>query len=97
MNFMKPTPRIARTAIVAAVILAAGCASSPQEYGPSAEYESSTAKPAPIKCPVGTVLSCESKKVGRIRFGRMGNDNLESCACEDYQGMPTQSPIPGIQ
>jgi len=83
-------------AILAAAIFIAGCASSPEVREPSPEYEDSTAKTPTYKCPSGYVLSCESKKVGRIRFGRMGNKNLDSCSCNVYQGMPTQSPLPGI-
>jgi len=65
--------------------------------GPSDEYEASTVKTPTYKCPAGQVLNCEARKTGRIRFGRMGNKNLENCACEEYMGMPTQSPLPGIQ
>lgn len=80
-----------------AMALLAGCAAEKPRYGPSVEYEVSTAKSARQDCPTGYVLNCESKKTGRIRFGRIGNQNLESCSCEEYRGMPTQSPLPGIQ
>jgi hypothetical protein len=79
------------------LLLLSACASEETRYGPSEEYEISTAKSARMDCPAGYVLNCESKRVGRIRFGRLGNQNLESCSCEQYQGMPTQSPLPGIQ
>lgn len=74
----------------------AGCATDSETLQPSAVYEDATAKTPSYNCPSGYVLSCESKKVGRIRFSRMGNANLDSCSCELYQGMPTQSPLPGI-
>ena len=87
----------AAAAVLCAALVCGGCAADTTRSGPSEHYDQATARgPAP-KCPSGYVLQCESKKVGRIRFGRIGNQNLESCACELYQGMPTQSPLPGIQ
>ena len=82
--------------VVAAALFISGCASNSDEMPASGEYEAATAKTPTYKCPSGYVLSCEAKKVGRIRFGRMGKENLDSCACELYQGMPRQSPLPGI-
>ncbi len=35
-----------------------------------------------VRCPVGYMMICEAKKVGRIRFGRIGKDNLDLCSCE---------------
>lgn len=89
--------RLAVAAALALILGAAGCAANEERVGPSATYEESTAKTAAPKCPSGYVLQCEAGKTGRIRFGRIGNKNLDSCHCEEYRGMPTQSPVPGIQ
>ena len=83
--------------LLSAFFLLAACSSTEERAGPSELYEETTVRTSAPKCPSGYVLQCESKKVGRIRFGRIGNQNLDSCACELYQGMPTQSPLPGIQ
>ena len=89
------------TAVISLLLLvAAGCASTEEGTLPKDEnlvYEESTAKTVSPRCPAGYVLQCESRNTGRIRFGRIGNKNLENCACEHYQSMPTQSPVPGIQ
>lgn len=89
-------------AALSALLLAAisGCATQAEGSLPKDQntmYEESTAKSVAPRCPAGYVLQCESRNTGRIRFGRIGNKNLENCACEHYQGMPTQSPLPGIQ
>lgn len=97
MNASLPGLRAAGLAVFAAGFVAAGCAHKQAGTSPSTAYEESTVRTVVPKCPAGYVLQCESKKVGRIRFGRIGPQNLESCACEEYQGMPTQSPLPGIQ
>ena len=83
--------------VVLFAVFVAGCAANSETRESTGTYEAATAKTPSYSCPSGYVLSCESKKVGRIRFGRMGNENLDSCACELYQGMPEQSPVPGIQ
>lgn len=86
-------------AILFAAILAmlglSACASN-ADKPPSQAYESATAKSQPVRCPSGHVLTCESRKTGRIRFGKMGGGNLESCSCEPESGMPVNSPLPGI-
>ena len=90
----------ALAAATIALVVLAGCASTSDGTKPKDEnllYEESTAKSTAPRCPAGMILQCEAKKTGRIRFGRIGNTNLENCACEPYQGMPTQSPVPGIQ
>jgi hypothetical protein len=97
MNINFLSVRAAALAALAAAFVIGGCAGKEERLGPSRAYEESTAKTEAPKCPAGYVLQCEAKKVGRIRFGRIGNQNLDSCACELYQGMPTQSPLPGIQ
>jgi len=83
-------------ALLVAVAVVAGCASREERLAPSPTYEESTVKTAVPSCPTGYVLQCEGARTGRIRFGRIGPKNLESCACEEYRGMPTQSPLPGI-
>lgn len=83
--------------IIAAAVLMVGCASNDEQPRATGAYEEATAKTPTLKCQSGYVLSCEARKVGRIRFGRMGNNNLDSCSCEYFQGMPEQSPLPGIQ
>jgi hypothetical protein len=83
--------------LLASASFAGGCASNEENIGPSETYIESTAKQATPKCPSGYVLQCENRTIGRIRFGRIGNKNIDSCACEVYQGMPEQSPVPGIQ
>lgn len=85
-----------RLAALVAAVIATGCASEQKLSGPSPTYEDSTVKTLAPKCPTGYVLQCETAKTGRIRFGRIGPQNLESCSCEIYRGMPTQSPLPGI-
>lgn len=80
----------------ALALAAAGCASEQERVGPSPAYEQSTAKTEAPRCPTGYVLQCETRKTGRIRFSSIGGRNLETCTCEEYRGMPTQSPLPGI-
>ena len=101
---MQGAPMIIRMPATAVAVLllfgVAGCASTEEGKSRKDEnfaYEESTAKTVAPRCPAGYVLQCESRNTGRIRFGRIGNKNLENCACEPYQGMPTQSPLPGIQ
>jgi hypothetical protein len=71
------------------------CASNPDKP-PSAAYEEATATSQPVRCPMGQVLTCEARRTGRIRFGKMGGRNLDSCSCELETGMPVNSPLPGI-
>jgi len=85
-----------RILVAAAAIIAAGCAGQQENAGPSPTYEETTAKTSAPKCPSGYVLQCETRKTGRIRFSSIGGRNLETCSCEEYRGMPTQSPLPGI-
>jgi len=100
-NFMKTAYSGLRTvaiSVFATALFVGGCASDSEEIpGPSDEYEKSTVKTEVPRCPSGYVLQCETKRVGRIRFSSIGKDIIESCSCEVYQGMPTQSPLPGIQ
>ena len=57
------------------------CASDPDRL-PSDNYEEASAKTEQINCPVGHILTCESRRAGRIRFGTIGGGKLESCSCE---------------
>ena len=84
-----------RLAALGLTLMLGACASSPDK-GPSAEYEMSTADTPTYRCPSGHVLTCESRRTGRIRFGKMMNQNLDSCACELESGVPVNSPLPGI-
>ncbi|MDH5345684.1 MAG: hypothetical protein OEW59_07970 [Gammaproteobacteria bacterium] len=83
-------------AVIAAGFFTAGCAGNEERTSPPPDYAATAANTPDPKCPAGSVLQCESKRTGRIRFGMIGKKNLESCSCEHYQGMPTQSPLPGI-
>ncbi len=78
-----------------AVILLSACASN-SEMRPTGNFEAMTAKSPAYKCQSGYVLTCETKNVGRIRFNRIGQDNIEYCACEVEGNVPVQSPLPGI-
>ena len=93
-----PGVRTGTCGLIAAALLVAGCAADGQQErkSPPPEYASTAAATPDPKCPAGFVLQCETKRTGRIRFGMIGKKNLESCTCEEYQGMPTQSPLPGI-
>jgi hypothetical protein len=82
------------SALVLTLLLGA-CASDPNRV-PTGNFAKATAKSETIKCPSGYVLTCEAKRTGRIRFGKMGGENLESCSCEVESGVPINSPLPGI-
>lgn len=79
--------------MIAVMLLLEGCATS-------AEQDEITEEPtvaAEIRCPAGYTKVCEAKKVGRIRFGRIGSGNIDSCACEpESTGRPAQPVIPSI-
>lgn len=95
---MKIQVPVHRVSVVAAIVLSfvlGACASNPDKP-PSPAYEEATASSESIRCPVGQVLTCEAKRTGRIRFGKMGGKNLDSCSCEMETGMPVNSPLPGI-
>jgi hypothetical protein len=99
-NMITQIKDVRAPAVVVAALLVAGllggCASSEERKNPSPEYARAAADTPDPKCPAGFVLQCETKNTGRIRFGMIGKKNLQRCACEQYQGMPTQSPLPGI-
>jgi hypothetical protein len=79
------------TACVATVLilLLGACASSAQKQPLGEEQAVRT-----IRCPSGYTMVCEAKKVGRIRFGTIGKQNMESCACEpeNFASGRTQQP-----
>ena len=84
--------------VFATTLFVGGCASDSEEIsGPSVEYENSTVKTQMPKCPSGYVLQCETQRVGRIRFSSVGKDKIDSCSCEEYEGMSTGSKLPGLQ
>ncbi len=73
--------KFSMTACVATVLilLLGGCASNAEKDVAGDDH---TARAPAVRCPAGYTMVCEAKKVGRIRFGRMGNENLDSCSCE---------------
>jgi hypothetical protein len=79
--------------ITAMLLLLEGCSSN-AERDEVIEDETVAAE---IRCPAGYTKVCEAKKVGRIRFGRIGKENIDSCACEpENTGRPAQPVIPSI-
>ena len=84
------------TACVATALMVwlAGCASNAEK---DVMTEDQTAQAQEIRCPAGYMKVCEAKKVGRIRFGRIGKDNIDSCACEpENTGRPANPVIPSV-
>ena len=83
-------------AFVATVVflLVSACAGNAEKDA----MNDSAANAPKIRCPVGYMMICEAKKTGRIRFGRIGKDNLDSCACQpEYgSGRPASPVIPGV-
>jgi hypothetical protein len=86
--------RITTCVTIVMMLLLDGCASSLEK---DVVTEDRTVAAEEIRCPAGYTKVCEAKKVGRIRFGRIGNDNLDSCACEPQDtGRPAKPVIPSI-
>lgn len=84
------------TTVCAAIVLTfllGGCASN---AGTSAVDDDRAARATATRCPVGFTMVCETKKVGRIQFGRMGKDNLESCSCEPESFSAGRSQQPAL-
>ncbi len=84
------------TACVATALMLwlTGCASNAEK---DVITEDPTAQAQEVRCPPGYMKVCEAKKVGRIRFGRIGKDNLDSCACEpENTGRPAKPIIPSV-
>jgi hypothetical protein len=73
------------------ILLQGGCASNAAKDVAGDDH---AARVPAVRCPAGYTMVCEAKKVGRIRFGRMGNDNLDSCSCEpeNFSGGRSQQP-----
>jgi hypothetical protein len=73
--------KLSMTTCVATVLilLLGGCASNAEV---DVAGDNHTAREPTVRCPSGYTMVCEAKRVGRIRFGRMGNENLDSCSCE---------------
>jgi len=79
---------------IAITMLVAGCATNAGPVGPSAVYEGATEKTVAFQCRSGYILACESKRTGRIKFGRIGNKNLDSCACLPDSEIITETRLP---
>jgi hypothetical protein len=76
------------------MLLLQGCASNAEKDVIS---EDPTAQAETVRCPAGYMMVCEARKTGRIRFGRIGKENLDSCACEpESSGRPARTVIPSI-
>ena len=85
-----------KTACMATVLmlLLGACASNAEKDVTSADQ---TAQAPAVRCPAGYTMVCETKKTGRIRFGTIGKEDLDSCSCEpeyDSTGRPTPPVIP---
>ena len=74
------------------MLLLGGCASNAEK-----DLMSDEPTEPKFRCPAGYMMICEAKKTGRIRFGRIGKDNIDSCACEpESTGRPSRTVIPGV-
>ncbi len=102
MNSQTYWIRCTRVCAVALFFFVGACASNAEKEASATEdlgptnFEEQTAKTATPRCGAGYTLTCEASKTGRIRFGRMKRDDLESCSCEPEGNMPVNSPLPGI-
>jgi len=91
-----------RASFLALFIILGACASNAEKEAseidkiPSGNFEEQTAKVATPRCSAGYTLTCEAARTGRIRFGRMKRDDLQSCSCEPEGNVPVNSPLPGI-
>ncbi len=65
------------------ILLLGGCASNAEKDVAGADQ---TAQAPTVRCPAGYTMICETKKVGRIRFGTIGKEGLDSCTCEPEHG-----------
>jgi len=81
---------------IAIVMLVAGCATKTDTVGPSVVYEEATEKTVAFECRSGYVLSCEAKRTGRIKFGRIGNKNLDSCQCQREGDILSETNLPHL-
>ena len=65
-----------------------------QACAPSDELpDDSNARAKALRCPAGYTMICEAKKVGRIRFGTLGKENLDSCGCEPENTNRPATPV----
>ncbi len=87
--------KLSMTACTATVLilLLGGCASNAEI---DVAGDNHTAREPTVRCPAGYTMVCEAKKVGRIRFGRMGNENLDSCSCEPENFSSGRSQQPAL-
>ncbi len=91
-----------RASFLALFFILGACASNAEKKTadidkiPSGNFEEQTAKVETPRCGAGYMLTCEAAKTGRIRFGRMKRDDLQSCSCEPEGNIPVNSPLPGI-
>ncbi len=77
-------------AVTVLLLLLGGCAANTEKDSTN----DSAANAQNIRCPAGYMMICEAKKTGRIRFGRLGKDNLDSCACQpEYGSGRPESPV----
>ena len=102
MNSQKYRTHSVRVSVLALFFMLGACASNAEKEAsdidkiPSGNFEEQTAKVATPRCSAGYTLTCEASKTGRIRFGRMKRDDLQSCSCEPEGNIPVNSPLPGI-
>ena len=76
--------QITRATVLALIFFVGACASNAEKEASdidkiaSGNFEEQTAKVATPRCGAGYTLTCEASKTGRIRFGRMKRDDLQS-------------------
>ena len=71
-------------ALAAILVAISGCAPQEPRYR--------TEQRASLKCPAGHTLTCEAKKIGRIRHGTFARDN-DRCGCVPDSGPILQTPV----
>lgn len=79
MTFGRTAYSMTACLVTPLALLLGGCASS---GGVSAAESDRASEETAMRCPAGFTMVCETRTVGRIRFGRMGKENLDSCSCE---------------
>lgn len=94
MNSQRTKYSMTACTAAALLLLLSGCASNSDNVAAGDER---AAQAPVVRCRVGYTMVCEAKKTGRIRFGTIGKENMDSCACEpEYgsTGRPTPPVIP---